>query len=242
MKGAAELDELLCGAARRWGVEVGKGALERFRAYLNLLLEWNRRINLTAVVEPREVYVKHFIDSLSLLALYRPHEGISAVDIGSGAGFPGMPLKIVREDLELTLVEAVGKKAFFLEQLVRALGLRGVKVVKGRAEELGRRRDFRGGFGLAMARAVAPLPVLLEYALPLLREGALFVAYKGPGAKEEVDAARGALALLGGEIKRVERLELPYAGHERVLVFVEKVGETPPAYPRRTAAIRRRPL
>lgn len=242
MKEEAGLDGLLCAAARTWGLEVGKKELESFRAYLAILLEWNRKVNLTAITEPQEVYVKHFIDSLSIFAFYRPPQGVKAVDIGAGAGFPGLPVKIVRGDMELTLVEAVGKKVLFLEQLVSTLGLRGVKVVKGRAEDLGRNGEFRESYELALARALAPFPVLLEYTLPLMKVGAILVAYKGPGARGEVVGAKRALDVLGGEVERVMGLQLPFLGHERVLVFVRKVRETPPAYPRSAAAIKRRPV
>ncbi len=211
----------------------------QFDAFYALLLEYNERFNLTAVTEKEEVFHKHFLDSVAGEG-FLPR-GAVCIEVGSGAGFPSIPLKIVREDLTLTLVESTGKKCVFLKEAVRALGLKGVEVVNARAEELGQDPAFREKFGVAFARAVARLNVLAEYCMPLVRVGGSFLAYKGD-AEEEIREAEGALRLLGGGKKEVVRYDLPEGYGTRTLLNVQKEKHTPKGYPRGHGMEKRSPI
>jgi 16S rRNA (guanine527-N7)-methyltransferase len=217
--------------------------VEAFELYYRQLIAWNERVNLTAITDCDEVQVKHFLDSLSCLqVLPSLASETRCIDIGAGAGFPGLPLKIVRSQARLTLLEATGKKALFLEHIVDELGLREVQIVRGRAEELGRQPAFRESYHVALARAVGHLAVLLEYALPLLTIGGVFVAQKGEKIEGEVETAQGAMEILGGRVKEVRAVQLPGLEASRYLVVVEKVVPTPQKYPRRVGIPVKRPL
>lgn len=204
--------------------------------------EENERLNLTSIVEPEEVALKHFVDSATVLRAVAPAEGERLVDVGSGAGFPGVPLAIFRPDLRVTLIEASQKKAAFLGRLRDQLGLGNVEVLAVRAEEAGRQAAHREQHGVAVARAVAPLAVLWEYLLPLVRVGGLAVAQKGPGVAEELVAAGRAVGLLGGGEQMIHGFTLPRAAGERQIVVVRKVNPTPEQYPRRPGVPAKKPL
>ncbi|MCL6557311.1 MAG: 16S rRNA (guanine(527)-N(7))-methyltransferase RsmG [Firmicutes bacterium] len=215
---------------------------EQFALYYRLLIEWNAKVNLTSLVRPGDVVIKHFIDSLSCLLVHKPVYGSRMVDIGTGAGFPGLPLKIARPDLRCTLIESAGRKVSFLHQLVGSLDLLDVDVAYGRAEELARREHYRDSFDLALARAVAPLPVLLEYTLPFLKTGGYFIALKGPAVEGELPASGNALKALRGLVREIKIIFLPFTVDERRLILIEKTGPTPEKYPRRPGVPARRPL
>jgi 16S rRNA (guanine(527)-N(7))-methyltransferase RsmG len=214
--------------------------LRQFSRYAELLVDWNTRMNLTAITEPGEIAVKHFLDSLLLLKCMGLPEGESVIDVGTGAGFPGLPLKIARPDLRLTLLDSSAKRIGFLQEAAKALGVE-AEAIHGRAEELGQKPERRERYGLVTARAVAALPVLCEYCLPLARLGGTFAALKGPGLGEEAEAARHAIARLGGKVKAIEELELPNR-NRRAIVLVQKISQTPAGYPRSHANIAKRPL
>ena len=238
---------LLFEGARHLGLELNEEHLEAFEIYYRELVAWNEKVNLTAITDYEEVQVKHFLDSLTCLLAFKGtkaqrHESTKAIDIGAGAGFPGLPLKIVCPGLQLTLLEATGKKVGFLEHIVSSLGLEGVEVIKGRAEEVGRDPAHRERYDLALARAVAELPVLVEYALPFCKLGGLFVAQKGPEGDAEARAAEGAIAVLGGVLRRIVHLELPPLAEPRSLVIIEKIAPTPAKYPRRPGIPSKRPI
>ena len=235
--------ELLEAGARDWGMALAPEQVETFELYYRELVAWNQKVNLTAITDYEEVQVKHFLDSLSCLQVLAdfPAE-MSCIDIGTGAGFPGLPLKIVRPEMRLTLLEATGKKADFLQHMVVLLGLANVQVLKARAEELGRRPEYREAFRVAVARAVGDLAVLVEYALPLLELEGVFVAQKGREVDKEVEAAKPAVKILGGRVQEVRAVRLPGADDERHLVVVQKVTPTPPQYPRRPGIPAKRPL
>ena len=235
--------ELLQAGAKEWGLTLTPRQLEAFELYYQQLIVWNERVNLTAITDYEEVQVKHFLDSLSCLqVLSTTSPQARCIDIGAGAGFPGLPLKVVRPQLRLTLLEATRKKVLFLEHMVKELGLREVEIVRERAEELGREPDHREGYDVAVARAVAGLPVLVEYALPLLKMGGIFLAQKGMEIEEEVQAARPAMEVLGGLLKEVRAVQLPGLDSPRHLVVVDKVASTPQKYPRRVGIPAKRPL
>ncbi|MGC8825902.1 MAG: 16S rRNA (guanine(527)-N(7))-methyltransferase RsmG [Anaerolineae bacterium] len=234
--------KLLAEGARRFGLALTPAQLEQFRKYCDELMEWNRRFNLTAIEERDQIQVKHFLDSLSLLTVWRPEGQPSVMDVGAGAGFPGLPLKIVCPQLRLTLVEAAAKKVEFLRHIIALLGLSDVIALHERAEALGRRPPYREQYDLVVARAVAALPELAEYTLPFARVGGLVAAYKGPAAAQEVQAAEFALAVLGGRLERLVRVEVPGLAEERCLVLIRKAAPTPAQYPRRPGIPHKRPL
>jgi len=229
--------------ARALGVSLNDRQRTAFHRYCDFLLAENRRLNLTAIATPDEVYRRHFLDSLSGLVVLPQMPGLRLIDVGTGAGFPAIPLKIARPDLYVTLLEATRKKADFLRRLVRELALSDVTVVWERAETAGQDPRHRERYDVAVARALAPLPVLLELLLPFCRVGGTCVAWKGPRIAEERPAADAALSLLGGQLRTVETVHLPGDDAlERYLVVVDKVTPTPDRYPRRPGIPAKRPL
>lgn len=224
--------------------------IEQFRTYAALLAEWNQRMNLTAIADSEGVQKKHFLDCLAGLPLVTeefgfslpPNRSLSCADIGTGAGFPGLPLKIAWPSLKLTLIDGTAKKIRFLNEVVGALALENVTVVQGRAEELGRNRRFRGQFDLVAARAVARLNTLTEYVMPFVRQGGMAILYKGPNAAEEFMEARNAIELLGGETVRFSPVVVPSLQEERRILLVKKLRRTPKQYPRQQGLPRKDPL
>lgn len=213
-------------------------ALQR---YENELIDWNQRHNLTAIREPDQIRVKHFLDSLTCLMVVREPVG-KVIDIGTGAGFPGLPLKIIFPAMQLTLVESVGKKADFCRHVVHKLGLDGVEVIQERAETLGQMPAHRQKYDWALARAVAVMPVLTEYLLPLVRVGGAMLAMKGESAHGETHAADYAIHILGGHLRKIIPVSLPGVVEERFLVVVDKIAATPDTYPRRIGVPSKHPL
>jgi len=234
------LASCLMKGARLLGLSLDRDRAGLFLRYLEVLQR--ERQNLTAVTSPREVLEKHFLDSLAVATVAPLEPGFSVLDVGSGAGFPGVPLKILVPGIRLTLLEPRARRAFFLENLATALSLDGVVVCRQRAEDFLRVPGNRERFLLVTARAVAPLAVLAEYCLPAVTVGGRWVACKGPEAAREVAAAAGALDLLGGRLVRVRDLVLPFSRAVRNLVVVEKARPTPDAFPRPAGVPARRPL
>lgn len=216
--------------------------LEAFRWYQLELISWNEQFNLTAITEPAGIEVRHFLDSLTCLLALSSGTSMRVVDIGTGAGFPGLPLKIVCPQIRLTLIEATKKKVGFCQHIVDSLELEGVEVLHGRAEKVGHDGDYRGGFDWAIARAVAPLQVLVEYLFPFLKIGGHALAQKGETAHAETQIAEEALGILGGQVDRIIPVELPGVVETRYLVVIDKVAETPQAYARRAGMPTKRPL
>jgi 16S rRNA (guanine527-N7)-methyltransferase len=222
------------------GITLDERQMQLLETYASEMLAWNRNMNLTAITDPQQVRQKHFLDSLSCL-LVLPVKPGRVIDVGSGAGFPGLVLRIVRPDLQLMLVDSVAKKTGFLSHIVQVLGLRDVTMVTARAEKLGQDLVHRQTYDWALARALAPMPVLVEYLLPLVRVGGSLLAQKGADAAREVEGAGAALAELGGELEQVLPVGLP-GGEEHSLVVVKKVKPTPDKYPRREGIPAKRPL
>lgn len=237
------MDRLTLGARALLGLDLAPAQVAAFALYAAELRGWNERFNLTAITDDDGIQVKHFLDSLSLLKALPPGWGRGRlVDVGTGAGFPGLPLKLICPDLRLTLVEATGKKVTFLQTLVEKLRLPGVTVVKARAEDLGQDPAHREQYDLAVARAVAEMPVLAEYLLPLVRLGGHAIAQKGQDAPAEVHAAEDAVRRLGGTLSQIIPIELPGIVETRHLVVYAKTALTPPAYPRRPGVPSKSPL
>jgi len=234
----------LLASSRALGIELTAAHIDAFAAYLDLLLDWNRRVNLTSITDPAEVAALHFLDSLTCLTVAPLRWNIRLLDVGSGAGVPGIPLAIVRPDLEVTLLESVRKKCRFVEAAVALLGLRWVSVDCRRAEEAGQDPARREAFDIAVTRAVAHAAVAAELCLPLVRIGGLAMVMKGPCAEQEVAEARMAIATLGGSVEFMRALTLPTPGGEvgRTIVGVRKIKQTPAQYPRRPGVPARRPL
>lgn len=228
--------------SKLFGIYLSPTQLDQFRTYESLLLEWNERISLTAIREPREIRIRHFLDSLACVTATGNLTGRSLIDIGSGAGFPGLPLKILFPDLILTLVDSVAKKGRFLEIVVAELGLRNVSVLVERAEVLGQDPALRERFDWAVGRAVAELRVLVEYLLPLCRIGGHVLSQKGDSAIEEVEDAANASAMLGGGKPIISSIQLPDIVGTRYLIVIPKVNPTEGRYPRRAGIPAKRPL
>ncbi len=220
-------------AAELFNVTLTDEQVSQFDRYTEELLAWNSHTNLTAITEPEAVMVRHHLDSLSVLKVIPLQKGMMVADVGTGAGFPGLPLHIAVEGLYTTLIEATGKKANFCTHLAKALELKRVVVVNARAEEAGQISHQRGKYDLVVARAVARLPILLEYLLPLAKIGGMCVAMKGITAQQEADDSAKALASLGGELVNIEQIELPNVPEPHFLVVVKKTRQTPAMYPRK---------
>lgn len=228
-------------SARAFHLELDARQVEAFEIFYHELVEWNTRVSLTAITDREEVIVKHFMDSLSVAAVLPPTAPASLVDIGAGAGFPGIPLKIAFPALQLTLLDATRKKVEFLNHVVARLELSATRAVQARAEDWGKDPAERERYDYAVARAVADLSVLLEYALPLVRVGGTFIAQKGIAVEPEIERAGPALHLLGGRVREVVPVQLP--GLEpRHLVVVDKTAPTPASYPRRAGIPERKPI
>ncbi len=210
--------------------------------YERELMDWNQKFNLTAIREMEAIRTKHFLDSFSCVLAWKANPPTRLVDVGTGAGFPGLPLKILYPNLQLTLVESVGKKAMFCQHITRVLGLDGVDVIQARAETLGQDPKHREAYDWAVARAVAQMNVLSEFLLPLVKVGGMMLAQKGESGPAEAQSAEGAMKLLGGRLKQVMQVNLPGVADDRFLILVEKTAATPPKYPRKPGVPAKTPL
>ena len=210
--------------------------------YERELMDWNQKFNLTAIRDAEAIRTKHFLDSFSCVLAWKANPPARLVDVGTGAGFPGIPLKILYPNLHVTLVESVGKKAMFCQHVVRVLGLEGIEVIQARAEDIGQNPKHRESYDWAVARAVAKLDVLSEYLLPLAKVGGMMLAQKGESGPAEAQSAEHAMKLLGGKLKQVVQGNLPGVADDRYLILVEKGAATPPKYPRKPGMPAKMPL
>jgi len=234
--------EFLHEEAARFGVQLDDTALDKFMLYKDMLKEWNERINLTAITDDEGIVVKHFLDSLLCFKTGAIKPGGKLMDIGNGAGLPGLALKIAEPSLTVYLMDSVRKKLKFIEEAVKALQLDGVELLWGRAEDYGTKKEYREVFDAVTARAVAALPVLAEYCLPFVKIGGHALCMKGPDVDEELAASQKAVKTLGGNIKDVLRAELPYSGGSRCIVVIEKTKLTPASYPRKAGIPAKKPI
>jgi 16S rRNA (guanine527-N7)-methyltransferase len=247
--------DLIIESAQAMGVRLDRVQAERFIRFRDLLVEWNKRFNLTALTDDASILSLHFLDSLSALPSIQAwreskqasHRPISLIDVGTGGGFPGIPLKIAQPDLRVTLLDGTAKKVAFCDEVIRTLDLKDAHAVHGRAEELAHQPAHREKYDVVIARAVAPLPALVEYLLPLASVGGLCIAMKGSDALVEAQQAAGALAKLGGRLDRVVNVHLPNrpgkpAPDQRALILIDKIAESAKKYPRSGGAPRKSPL
>lgn len=233
--------ERIAESCAEFGAELDGERVERLNLYGNLLLSWNEKMNLTAITDPEEVLYKHFYDCILFLKHIKPNKGDSLIDVGTGAGFPGLVLKIMRPDLQVTLLDSLNKRLVFLNDVIEKAGLAGVRTLHMRAEDAGKSPLHREKYDIACARAVAALPVLTEYCLPLVKMRGSFVAMKGASGMEEAAAAYDAARLLGGE-KPIIICETLTGNEQRAFVITKKISQTPTKYPRKPSDISKKPL
>lgn len=234
--------DMLIEGAKEWGIFLEMFHVEHFQKYYALLLEWNQKMNLTAITEESEVVIKHLLDSLSVVKSGKIKGEEKIIDVGTGAGFPSIPLKIVFPKLKATLLDSSKKRITFLEEVINKLGINGIELIHGRAEDIGKDIKYREQFDLSVARAVAPLNVLLEYTLPFVQVGGYFIALKGREVEEEIKSSQKALKELKGEIEEVKQIRLPFSDILHHLIIIRKGDNCPLKYPRKANAIKRSPL
>jgi 16S rRNA (guanine527-N7)-methyltransferase len=237
-----KVDHLVRCSRELLGLELNGDVQRAFGAYADDLLEWNEKFNLTAITAPEAIEMRHFLDSLSVLLATPMVGGMRVIDVGTGAGFPGLPLKLVFSQIDLTLLEATAKKTEFLQHIVTRLRLNNVKILNARAEEAGQDVASRERYDLVLARAVAQMSVLAEYLLPLCKVGGRCVALKGESAAVEIQQAENAFRILGGRFEKIIPVELPQVPETHYLVVIQKIAATPPQYPRRAGMPSKRPL
>ena len=214
--------------------------LEQFFDYMNLLIEWNEKMNLTAIIDPEEIILKHFIDSITILN--KMENGSKVVDVGTGAGFPGIPLSIMNPTLKITLVDSLNKRLIFLQEVVAKLNLKNIEIVHARAEEFGQNKKYRESFDIATSRAVANLSTLSEYLIPLVKVNGKVISMKASEAQEEINEARKAIEVLGGKIEKIEEFNLPQSDIGRTVIIIKKEKQTSAKYPRKPGTPSKEPI
>lgn len=240
-----EDENILIDGAQKMGINLHKEQIKKFSRFLELLAQWNQKINLTSLKTPREIIIKHFLDSINCIKVinkYIDTERISVIDVGAGAGFPGMPIKIICPSIRLSLLEARKKKTVFLKKIIGEMNFQQVEILNGRAETFGKDADHRERYDVAISRAVARLNILSEYCLPLIRLGGFFIAQKGRSYKEETEKSLKTVQVLGGELIGVENVRIPFINQERYLLVIKKIKDTPSEYPRKVGFPQKRPL
>lgn len=225
----------------KWNINLSESQFEQFIDYYGLLIEKNKVINLTAITKWEEVVTKHFLDSLSLINLINISKE-KIIDVGTGAGFPGIPLKIVYPDIDIVLLDSLKKRLVFLDDVIEKLSLKQIRTIHGRAEDFGRDKDYRESFDLCVSRAVARLSSLSEYCLPFVKKGGCFIPYKSGKVQEELDESKRALKILGAKIEKNQAFLLPATDMERTLLLIKKTNTTPNIYPRTSGKPSKEPL
>ncbi len=236
------MKQLLLDGAKELGINLTETQLDQFMMYKSLLQEWNEKMNLTAITEDREVMTKHFLDCMTIQKAIDMNTQKTVIDIGTGAGFPGLVIKIAFPHLEVTLVDALKKRLTFLEEVINQLGLKGIKCVHSRAEDLGKNKDYREGFDICASRAVANLAVLSEYTLPFVKVDGYLMALKGQKIEEELEQGKKAIQILGGELEEVVHTGVPFTDLDHKIAKIKKVKPTALKYPRKAGEPTKAPL
>ena len=235
-----EFESLLRKYLEELDINLNSEQILKFYKYMNLLIEWNKKLNLTAIIEPKNIIIKHFVDSLTISKYIE--ENAKLIDVGTGAGFPGIPLKIYRNDIEVTLLDSLNKRINFLNYVIEDVDLEKIKTIHGRAEEYAREKAYREEFDIATSRAVANMSTLSEYLIPYVKINGMVIAMKGPDIDEEIKCAGNAIKILGGKIINIEELELPGTDARRSIVCIRKTSGTASKYPRKAGTPAKEPL
>ncbi|WIV12590.1 16S rRNA (guanine(527)-N(7))-methyltransferase RsmG [Proteiniborus sp. MB09-C3] len=223
-------------------MDISNDKLEKFKVYKNLLKEWNEKINITAIKDDEEIDIKHFLDSLTIFKSGKITGNKRVIDIGTGGGFPGVPMKILEEGLEVVLLDSLNKRLKFLDEVIKGLGLQNIRTLHERAEDLGNNQEYREKFDIAVSRAVASLNILSEYCLPFVKLNGYFIAMKGSDSIEEIDEAEKAIKILGGKIEDKMDVKIPQSDIIHSLLIIKKISHTPTKYPRQSGKIKKNPL
>lgn len=226
--------------SKKIDINISEIQVEKFNEYMQLLLEWNKKINLTAITDESEIILKHFIDSLTVLKYVKDNNKI--IDVGTGAGFPGIPLAIMNLNIDISLLDSLNKRINFLNEVSNKLELKNIKTIHGRAEDFGKNKETREKFDIAVSRAVANMTTLAEYLLPFVKVGGYAICMKGPNIEEELDKAKFAIKELGGIIEKVDNFNLPDSDIERNIVIIKKISNTPNRYPRKAGTPSQSPM
>lgn len=234
--------EILIEGSKELGIDLDNNSIEKFKIYKNLLKEWNNKINITAITEDKEIIVKHFLDSMTpyILDIFNGDKKI--IDIGTGGGFPGLPLKIINDNLKITLMDSLNKRITFLKEVISSLELNDIEAIHGRAEELSRTKEYREIYDVCISRAVASLDTLCEYCIPFVKPGGYFISMKGPDIDEELNKARNSIKTLGGKLIDKKIITIPQSNIRHSLLIIKKVRETPTKYPRGGGKPKKNPL
>lgn len=234
--------EILLAGSKELGIDLDEDKIEKFRIYKDLLKEWNNKINITAITEDKEIIIKHFLDSITpyILGLFKGEKKV--IDIGTGGGFPGLPLKIINQDLDVTLMDSLNKRIRFLQEVLDSLELDKIEAVHGRAEEVSRTKEYREVYDICISRAVASLDTLCEYCIPFVKPGGYFISMKGPDIDEELNQARNSIKILGGELVDKKIITIPESNIKHSLLVIKKTRETPTKYPRGGGKPKKNPL
>lgn len=236
----SEFEKIFMEEAQKINIELDKNQIEKFYKYMDLLIEWNEKINLTAITNRKDILVKHFIDSLTIQRYLG--DAVNIIDVGTGAGFPGIPIKIVNPNLKVVLVDSLNKRINFLQEVIKQLNLDNIEVIHARAEDLGQNKKYREAFDIVTSRAVANMSVLSEYLLPLARVNGKCICMKGSDVEEELENSKYAINLLGGKIEQVDKFELSNDRIGRNIIIVKKLKNTPNSYPRKAGTPAKKPL
>lgn len=232
--------EILKNQCKNLNMSINENQLEQLHMYMKLLQKCNESINLTSIIEDKDILQKHFIDSITIIPYIDYKDNI--IDVGTGAGFPGIPIKIAREDVKVTLLDSLNKRVNFLKEVISNLNLSNIQTIHGRAEDIGKNSNFREKFDVATSRAVAPLNILVEYLMPLVKKGGRCICMKGKDIKEELEISKKAINILGGELEKVHEFYLPQSNIKRNIIIIRKMKDTPSKYPRKAGTPSKEPI
>ncbi len=235
-----EFEENIKESAKEIGILLNNKQVNEFYEYMQLLLEWNEKINLTAIIKPEEIILKHFIDSITIAKHIKKEATI--IDVGTGAGFPGIPLKIIRDDINITLLDSLNKRVKFLNEVIEKLALKNITAIHSRVEELGKNKSYRERFDYATSRAVANLATLSEYLIPLVKLDGYTINMKGSNIEQEIQQSEKAILVLGGQIEEIEKFQLPKSEIQRNIIWIHKIKTTPLKYPRKAGIPAKEPI